>query len=162
MTIEQLGSLGEFIASIATLVTLIYLALQIRFNSDTVRTSNYWQVSALTNQFSRQISENPEVNDLYLRGLEDFSGLSREEQSRFHLLLSQLFHAYQMLNQLRKKQLVDEEMYLSQFHAIGSLFQSPGVRQWWESSEHWFERDFADLISAKYFDEATTKNGGVE
>ena len=32
MTIQELGSIGEFISSIAVLVTLIYLALQIRQN----------------------------------------------------------------------------------------------------------------------------------
>ncbi len=33
MTLEQLGNLGEFIASIATLMTLVHLALQIRQNT---------------------------------------------------------------------------------------------------------------------------------
>ena len=32
MTIQELGSIGEFVSSIAVLVTLIYLALQIRQN----------------------------------------------------------------------------------------------------------------------------------
>jgi hypothetical protein len=31
MTLEQLGNLGEFFGSIAALITLIYLGIQVRF-----------------------------------------------------------------------------------------------------------------------------------
>ena len=37
MSIQELGSLGEFLAAIATLATLIYLALQIRNNTSVAR-----------------------------------------------------------------------------------------------------------------------------
>ena len=37
MTIQELGSLGELVAAIATLATLIYLALQIGANTTAVR-----------------------------------------------------------------------------------------------------------------------------
>ena len=33
MTIQDLGSIGELIAAVATLATLVYLAVQIRQNS---------------------------------------------------------------------------------------------------------------------------------
>lgn len=37
MTIAELGSLGEFVGSVAVLVTLIYLAIQVRQNSKITR-----------------------------------------------------------------------------------------------------------------------------
>ncbi len=37
MTIQDLGSLGELIAAVATVATLVYLALQIRQNTHTLR-----------------------------------------------------------------------------------------------------------------------------
>jgi hypothetical protein len=37
MTIQDLGSLGELIAAIATVATLIYLATQLRQNSNQLR-----------------------------------------------------------------------------------------------------------------------------
>ena len=39
MTIAELGSIGELVAAIATLVTLVYLALQIRQNTNALKTS---------------------------------------------------------------------------------------------------------------------------
>lgn len=37
MSLEQLGSLGEFVAAIATLATLVYLAYQIKQNTVSIR-----------------------------------------------------------------------------------------------------------------------------
>ena len=39
MSIQELGALGEFIGSIAVLVTLVYLAIQIRQNTRTIEES---------------------------------------------------------------------------------------------------------------------------
>ena len=161
MTIEQLGSLGEFIASIATLVTLIYLAVQIRQNSEVVRTSNYWQISVLTNDFLRQIAGNAELNLIYLRGLKDYSGLSVEEQSRFHLLMSELFNGYLMLYQLHGRGLVDEVLFRSQFNGISTLLSAPGLHQWWADSERWYEQDFADHIRTQFLEPAAAQQSAA-
>jgi hypothetical protein len=39
MTIQDLGSIGELVAAIATVATLVYLALQIRQNTESVKLS---------------------------------------------------------------------------------------------------------------------------
>ena len=40
MTLEQLGNLGEFLAAVATLVTLAYLAIQVRYAKVTASDAN--------------------------------------------------------------------------------------------------------------------------
>ncbi len=39
MTIQDLGSIGEFVAAIATIATLAFLAIQIRHSNQAARTS---------------------------------------------------------------------------------------------------------------------------
>ena len=46
MTIQDLGSIGELVAAMATLGTLIYLALQIRQNSQTVKAQTRSNIAA--------------------------------------------------------------------------------------------------------------------
>ncbi len=45
MSISDLGSLGEFIGSIAVLVTLIYVALQIRYNTHATRAASHHAIT---------------------------------------------------------------------------------------------------------------------
>lgn len=39
MTLEQYAAIGEFVGGIGVVITLVYLALQIRQNTKTVRSS---------------------------------------------------------------------------------------------------------------------------
>ena len=41
MTLEDLGNLGEFFAALGVLVTLVYLAIQIRQNTHAMRASTF-------------------------------------------------------------------------------------------------------------------------
>ncbi len=60
MSIQDLAALGEFISSIAVVLTLIYLAVQIRQNTKTTRTtasnSALSDLTQLTNHNERYIS----------------------------------------------------------------------------------------------------------
>jgi hypothetical protein len=55
MTIAELGSLGEFLAAIATIATLIYLALQLRQNTAALKLSQMRAVDSDAQNLKRQI-----------------------------------------------------------------------------------------------------------
>ena len=63
MNIEQLGSLGEFIAAIATLATLVYLTVQIRQNTKQLRFSN----AASLLQGMARISRSPDAKRIRMK-----------------------------------------------------------------------------------------------
>ena len=74
MSITELGSLGEFIGSIAVLATLIYLAYQTRQNGHMLAQSKEAQTASMVQAnvagwdgFFRPILEKPEVARLYRR-----------------------------------------------------------------------------------------------
>ena len=48
LTLQDLGNIGELISGIAVVISLIYLAVQIRQNTRTVRTSTYQTVRRQT------------------------------------------------------------------------------------------------------------------
>ena len=56
MTLEDLGNVGEFTAAIATLVTLVYLALQIRQNTRSVRSAAYQSAVASSVQLGTMLA----------------------------------------------------------------------------------------------------------
>lgn len=44
MTVEQLGNIGEFVAAIATVITIIYLAFQLRQNTRALKATAFQNV----------------------------------------------------------------------------------------------------------------------
>ena len=87
MTLEDLGNLGEFIGAFAVIATLIYVATQLRQNTQSLRTSSFQAAMQTASQDTRLLAQNAEVAALYLRGLESFSSLDPVERIRFQSLM---------------------------------------------------------------------------
>ena len=66
MTISDIGSIGELLAAIATMITLIYLAIQLRNNTKVVRAQTFEQ---RTNHL-REMNTNTMNSDWYWQVLE--------------------------------------------------------------------------------------------
>ena len=57
MTITELGALGEFVGAIAVVATLLYLALQVRQNSQTLQQNTRATEAAIRQAFATQDQE---------------------------------------------------------------------------------------------------------
>ena len=66
VTLNELGSLGEFISGIAVVVTLIYLAAQIRHNTRAVRSSMHHAMIDSTLRIAESVSDNADVGRIVL------------------------------------------------------------------------------------------------
>ena len=147
MTLQDWGAVGELVGGIAVVVTLIYLALQIRHNTSVVKTTNYLKLSQDSDDFSRMIAGDNQLNELYLKGCEDFSSLSESDKSRFNMIMSLLIHPYQSMYQLRVRGHIDEELMLNSFDILSTLLKRPGVRLWWNDHKHWWTPEFQDFMA---------------
>jgi len=139
MTLEEMGNMGDFIAAIATIITLIYLALQIRQNTNLLKLSEVRGVQDDADRFRGLLIENKDVASIYRRGLTDPKSLDQEDKLRFRLLQDQLFFSWQA-------------SFLQQHsHAIHSSFilgtlDKLGGKMYWEKSKYRFNPKFAEYV----------------
>ena len=97
MTIQDLGSIGELIAAIATVATLVYLALQIRQNTRALHHAAERAIREDANSWRANLIQHPEVAELYRKGLVDPGALDSIERLRFRMLLDALFATWQYI-----------------------------------------------------------------
>jgi hypothetical protein len=83
VTLNELGSLGEFISGIAVVVTLIYLAVQIRHNTRAVRSSMHHAMIESTLRIAESVSDTADVGRIVLKADEGFDSLTKEERIRY-------------------------------------------------------------------------------
>jgi len=102
MTLSDLGNLGEFIGAIAVVISLVYVAIQLRQNTKLVGENTVaHQISSFDenlNKYSawrRHIIDEPEVAELFLKGLERQDSLSEVEALRWHALVTELIFTVQ-------------------------------------------------------------------
>ena len=146
MTIQDLGSIGEFVAAIATLVTLVYLALQIRQNTRTVRATSSLSFAQLSQGFSAMLITDEKVARLYRLGLKDSSQFGEDQAVQFDALMITVFRDFQNNFQHYRKSQLDEDEWEVFARNILWNFRQPGVQQWWQSRRVMFIESFREFL----------------
>jgi len=75
MNMQDLGAIGELLAALATLITLIYLALQIRQNSISLQESTSASMNQGWSSINTRISSDPQFASIFIRGRADLDDL---------------------------------------------------------------------------------------
>jgi len=147
VTVVELGAIGEFIASIAVLVTLIILTLQTRQNTIAIRRSNERQ--SITGDLAsslRSISENEQIADIFMKGTEDVEQLNPLERYRFDLTMVVWLQSVEQAYADYKQGWYSED-YLTVFkNAVPAVMNQPGASLWWDERKVWFSTSFRDEL----------------
>ena len=94
MSWQDLGSIGEIISAIAVVISLVYLAFQIRQNTKQIdQNTKAAQAAAFDSSIAhtfmarQAVAENPDLARIYLEGSRDPETLSDEDRLRYRLIL---------------------------------------------------------------------------
>jgi hypothetical protein len=88
VTLQDVGIFGELIAALATVITLGYLAIQIRANSRLMRSEARRAAKAHSSQINLTIAHDVQLAGVFRRGLSSYDALQPDEQIQFMFLLS--------------------------------------------------------------------------
>ena len=72
MNLEDLGNLGEFVSAIAVVVSLLYVATQIRQNTSAVRSTSHQAVLDAAQRLSTTLMQHPEVASLVIKANREY------------------------------------------------------------------------------------------
>ncbi len=130
MTIQDLGSIGEVVAAIATVVTLAYLALQIRENTRAIRVDALRSYSSAAEGAVVAIASSDSLADIFNRGLSNYDSLNPTELTRFRFITSQLVTSVAQTYLEAELGHLDSCVLDAQKSSLQFL-KSPCGRKWW-------------------------------
>ena len=146
MTIQDLGSLGELIAAVATLATLIYLALQIRQNTRSNQAASFHAIYDSMNHVNVSVIQNSELTRVWLAGSQERSALNPEELHKFDFTLLSYFHVFETLHYQARLGAGDQDLVIAEERSIRNLLLLSGVREWWSENPYAFGPEFRSHI----------------
>jgi hypothetical protein len=147
VTLADLGNLGEFIASIVVILSVIYLATQVRQNSRLLRASAIQGAASNTaSGFVSNVASSIETAGVVVKGLEDFTSLSREESAQFSALLFLIFNEVQGAFLLKREAVLPESLWESRVSIATFYLRAPGGREAWRRWRALLDRDFVDYV----------------
>ena len=131
--IETLGNLGEFIGAIGVILSLLYLSIQIRHNTKTVRASSYQAITSHLADINRSAVDDPEFAKLLIEGTMDLGTLSEVDRYRFGVFLSARLRHYENIYFHYSQGLLDSEVWDAHREVLAEMMVNPGVAAIWRS-----------------------------
>ena len=147
MTISELGSLGEIIGAIATVATLLYLALQIRANTHSAKYNAINDIINRVIKWQSRIADTPDLMTSWTEGTKDYQSLSIEEQVRFTSIAVEMLAAIEATLETAKTDGIKPESVAAVRAMVRQLMRNKGVREYWMvSGRNLFAQDFVKEV----------------
>ena len=133
MVFSDWSVIAELISAVGVIISLIYLAVQIR-HATKQRDAQGLQV--LRAEYLSSIDNctcTRENAEIFLKGLNKFSDMTVVEQANFHSLIHPVLHGFHSLWEAHKAGIVCASDFDATRNQFISLLLTSGGRQWWES-----------------------------
>ena len=147
MNWEAISAIGQVVGALAVVISLIYLAREVRNNARATRLATMRSTSDAYNRWVQQLTEHPHVAELYYRGIRDFESLEGADIARFSALMNQPFRNVEDMYYQHMEGHLDPRRWRGFEALLRDLNAYPGVQAWWRSRAHWFSDEFAKLVN---------------
>jgi len=146
MSFDIAVGLGEILAAIATTLTLLFVAFEMRARRHQDRLTMLTTLDRAYGEVSSQISSSEQVAALYTKGIEKPEGLSPEETTQFRALVAQLINVHRSLFALMKEGALNSH-HKQWFESDARiLYKRPGIRKVFDEIEILLDPAFVEYV----------------
>jgi len=143
MNWDAIGSIGEVVGAFGVIISLIYLASQIRHNSAWLKSSVVESAGTRAGDLSSSVYSDEELSRIIRIGLsKDADSLNLEEKHRFTLVLYRTLRNQEINYTHYKSGLLGEESLEGFLQNLTIWMSSPLFDEWWESLSPVFGKEF--------------------
>jgi hypothetical protein len=140
--LETLGNLGDFLGGAGVLVSLIYLAIQIRHNTTAGKADSYQAVVSAVSDWSREVGADADLCRVILKGQASSASLEPVERMQFSLTMASFFRHMENVHAKFESGSVDERVWDGWAARTRAFLVAPGTADWWRSTETAYSSSF--------------------
>jgi hypothetical protein len=130
MNWDAIGGIGEIIGAVAVVVTLVYVARQIRENSRQLKLISLTDTFSLVAEAFNPIYNNEHNVRVWTTGLEDPGVLEKADLELFYLLMTRVMAAIDTVVEHYELGTIDDERFANHVNYGRSFLASPGGVKW--------------------------------
>lgn len=140
------GAVGELIGAIGVMITVVYLALQVRQNTRSVRGSVHDSLAASLEHLNRPLVENGDLARALGKVTEDWYAASEEDRARVVHFYSAAFKLFENVHYQHSQGLIEDELWEGWERWMLTYFWAPGVQVWWPTRRGAYSETFARFL----------------
>jgi hypothetical protein len=125
MTLQELGSLGEAVSGLAVIVSLVYLAMQIRQNTVALRSASYHQAAEQTWSALLAATHDQALAEAWFGDLPGYA----PEHARIIALDTSVLYGFENMLRIKEEGMVDADVWENVITNSLAYLKSPRVQQ---------------------------------
>lgn len=146
MNWDAVGAIAEGLGAIAVIMSVLYLAIQIRSQTKEARLAATRDLASEYRRAMEHMFRDKELSGLALAGKRDYKALADGDRVRVSLVWGGIFRAMEQ-QYLHTCHGSIDPIYLSSVDRSKKEFLSfPGVQTWWRLSAHGFHDEFCEHV----------------
>ena len=148
MNWEMLSAIGQVVAAIGVIPSLIYLAVQIREQNKERRRAG---INILTAQWSDLVKTGQESREFavfFLRGIRSFDALDAPDKLRFSAFFTRYTRNCEGMFIYYRDGALEKALWDEVERTMIDYFAYTGVREWWATRKHWLTDEFRGVVEA--------------
>jgi hypothetical protein len=149
LSLETLANLGEFISGIAVVLSLVYLAFQVRQNTQSLRTENYGRALDRVATMQARLSGDPDLAAIFGSGLADTGALTLQQRIQFAWAFYEMFGAFEFMYHQSQAGALEAEVWERWSATLAWWISLPGVQSWWRAKPAPFSASFSAFVEAR-------------
>ena len=148
MNWQAIGVVAEVVSAIAVVVSLVYLAMQIRQSARQARADNVQATVErwIEAQTSRLRSEDDA--EFLRNALSDYTALSVPQKARLAAFMFDLTAAFQAMYVKHRNGLLDPDLYAAVHDNVAGYMKCPGLAGLWQELKFSYPKDLAREIDS--------------
>ena len=142
MDLEQIYFISEIVAALAVIGSLIYVAIQLRQNTTTVRiAAGQAHVDAYDNLISKLL-ESDGLTELWVKADKGIADLNAVEQTQVLAFVGVMFRNFEGAYIQWHEGVLDERFWQGIFRSMAEQYSSQAVQVFWGMRRSWYSDEF--------------------
>lgn len=141
MNWDAIGAVGEIIGALAVVISLLYLAVQIRTQNKQARLAALHEMSKDFREVTVKFVED-DVTDIFVRANEDYASISEAESVRLIILTTNFFRAWEVAFLENRDGHLDQNIWGMISRDYKQPMGSPSFGHIWALRKHLYDADF--------------------
>lgn len=147
MNWDAISAVSQLIGSVAVVISVLYLAVQLRSSTRVARVAAMDAAAAALRDVTKPLMENAELARLWRTGLENLESLSAEDQARFFHAAHQFLKALETIHYHYVYGLLDPQLWAGWRELLHHYVATPGLHFYLSRRSAVFSERFRTFIS---------------
>ena len=152
MKLSEAASWAEIISAVGLVVSLIYVGIQVTDNTSAMRSETASNASTQFIDWYTHLSGDPELMDVWLRGVTAPETLDEQQSLRFVFLLHIIMLQFQNNYYLVEEGTLDEKMLYAINNTLATIRGTPGFELYWSLRRELFNREYQAFVERLMFE----------